>query len=73
MVLSSEIATFEPIELPATFTAKWAVKLGQCLDAATRQQVPLKQVLAPETAEALFSAVTKLFMKEPTLLEVSHV
>jgi hypothetical protein len=72
MVSSSQLTVIEPVELPAAFTAQWAMELGLRLDAATRQRVPLKQVLPPETAEALFAAATKLLIEEPTLLEVSR-
>lgn len=65
-----KVPSVEPVELPDTFSAAWAVELGRRLDAATRQRVPLKRVFAPETAEALFAAATKLLIKEPTLLEV---
>lgn len=62
--------TIEPVQLPEKFTAAWAVELGRRLESATRQGVPLKQVMTPETAEMLFAAVTRLLVKEPTLLEV---
>ena len=72
MVSSTEMVTVEAVELPAAFTVKWAMELGRRLNESTRQRVPLKQILTPETAEALFMAVTKMLQKEPTLLEVSH-
>jgi hypothetical protein len=72
MVSSTETTTAEAIELPAAFTDKWAMELGRRLNESTRQRVPLKQILSPETAEALFMAVTKILQREPTLLEVSH-
>lgn len=73
MVSSSEQdrMTIEPVQLPEKFTAAWAIELGRQLESATRQGVPLKQVMAPETAETLFAAVTRLLVKEPTLLEIA--
>ena len=73
MVSSTETMTIEAVELPAAFTVRWAMELGRRLNESTRQRVPLKQILTPETIEALLMAVTKILQKEPTLLEVSHL
>lgn len=58
------------VVLPEIFSEGWAIEFAKQLDGATRRSTPLKQVLPPETAALLFSAATRLLIKEPTLLEV---
>jgi len=70
IVLEHSAGADAAIVLPETFTAAWALELARQLDGTTRRGVPLKQVLPPETAALLFSAVTSLLIKEPTLVEV---